>query len=123
MTVAQLEDVIGFLNVHRDLFYMLVLRREVSVRLLAVGSDPVGAAWRAGSVELAPRRPRAESGTTPASRRVRGTGRRPRLDHHRHRNRDRVWLALGQGPDAWLAATALMRALEHAVRIRPRTAR
>lgn len=105
MSKAEAVELMAFLLAHRGLFYVLVLRREVTMRLLAVAAAPVAPQTHPNEHErqLADRtRPvgTAVPGRTP----LRGLDRR----------RERLWAGLGRGPDAWLAATPLMRALERA---------
>ncbi|NUR14908.1 hypothetical protein [Terrabacter sp. C0L_2] len=135
MTVTELEDVIAFLRTHRDVFYLLVLRREVGLRLLAVGAGQTEQMPRTSSERDDQDRPTATTPVPPTASRVAASSvaasrgevpsraqavefvhasalRRGPGPHHGNRRRDHLWSSLGQGPDVWLQATALMRALQ-----------
>ncbi|NUR14830.1 MAG: hypothetical protein HOQ13_00735 [Dermatophilaceae bacterium] len=103
LTAVELEELVAFLRAHRDVFYLLVLRREVAFRLLAVAAAAEDAAQGAPDA----RAPHRVAQPGPAGTPVTG----PMPLRGRDRRADRNWAALGRGPDAWLAATPLMRAL------------
>src|SRR6476660_8558661 len=85
MSLDQLGDVVAFVEGHVDLLYVLVLRREVGLRLAAVAAAGSGRGGGGGA------------------------------DRRRRGGSLRGWSALGRGPEEWLAATVLMRALRRAM--------
>lgn len=93
MSAEELWDVALLLEAHRDYFYVVVLRREVSVRLALVAGGPA---------------------------RVRGdpVASRERPAVHVQLRREREWDALGRGPQEWLASTTLMRAIRRGIALR-----
>lgn len=103
LTVAEVEELVAFLRAHRDVFYLLVLRREVTFRLLAVAAAAEDGAQSVPDARAPQRVAQRGPARTPAPG--------PMPLRGRDRRRDRNWAALGRGPDAWLAATPLMRAL------------